>query len=60
MSGTLAIYRDRLKGDAPGLVIFVAAVAYYFYLALSAAFTQSGVHLLAEPCRCQTSYLAHS
>ena len=38
------------KEWAPGLVNFVAAVAYHFCLALPAAFTQPGVHLLAEPC----------
>ena len=33
---------------APGLVNFVAAVAYYFCLALPAAFMQPGTHLLAK------------
>ena len=44
----------KLQGSAkrrsPGLVNFVAAVAYHFCLALPAAFTQSGGHLLADPC----------
>ena len=35
---------------APGLVKFVPAVAYHFCLALPAAFTQPGAHLLAKPC----------
>ena len=38
---------------APGLVNFVHAFVYYFCLALPAAFTQRGVHLLGEPCRMQ-------
>ena len=29
---------------------FVPAVAYHFYLALPAAFTQPGAQLLAQPC----------
>ena len=33
---------------SPGLVNFVAAVAYYFCLVLPAAFTQPGVHLFAD------------
>ena len=32
------------------MVKFVPAVAYHFCLALPAAFTQPGDHLLAEPC----------
>ena len=32
------------------MVNFVTAVAYHFCLALPAAFTQPGNHLLAEPC----------
>ena len=39
----------RLKGWPPGLVNFVASVAYHFSLALLAAFMQPGGHLLAEP-----------
>ena len=35
------------------MVKFVTAVTYHFYLALPAAFTQPGAHLLAVPC---TSY----
>ena len=34
----------------PGLVKFFPAVAYHLCLALPAAFTQHGEHLLAEPC----------
>ena len=34
----------------PGLVNYVAAVAYHSCLALPAAFTQPRGHLLAEPC----------
>ena len=44
----------RCMGSAkaiPGLVNFVVAVAYYFCLALPAAFTQPGDRLLAKPCR---------
>ena len=29
---------------------FVAAIAYHFYLAFPATFTQTGARLLAEPC----------
>ena len=36
--------------SAPGLVNSIAAVAYHFCLALPAAFTQPGDHLLAKPC----------
>ena len=43
-------YRARLKGGPPGLVKFVAAVAYHFCQALPAAFKQPGNNLLAEPC----------
>ena len=46
--------RRRLQGWTkvlfPGLVNFVAAVGYYFCLALPAAFTQPGTCLLAELC----------
>ena len=35
---------------SPGLVTYVAAVAYHFCLALPAAFTQPGDQLLARPC----------
>ena len=38
------------KRRSPGLVNSVAAVAYHFCLALPAAFTQPGDHLLADPC----------
>ena len=43
------IYRARLQGRAPDLVNFVDADEYHFFLALPAAFTQPGDHLLAEP-----------
>ena len=35
-----------------GLVNFVTSLAYHFCLALPAAFTQPGDHLLDEPCTC--------
>ena len=38
----------------PLLVNFVVAVAYHFYLALPAALTQPGGHLLAGPCTLTT------
>ena len=45
---------ERILGTAyrrsPGLVNFVDALAYHFCLAMPAAFTQLGNHLLAEPC----------
>ena len=44
------LYRARLKGGPPGLVNFVTAVAFHFFLALPAALTQPGDHLLTEPC----------
>ena len=58
---TAAIYLDRVtvapattlqgstKRQSPGLVNFVITLAYHFCLALPAAFTQPGNHLLAEP-----------
>ena len=50
-----SIYVNYVQGLAkrrsPGLVNFVAAVAYHFCLAFPAAFTQPGTHLLAAPCR---------
>ena len=49
-------YLKKLQGSAkrrfPGLVNSVTAVAYHFCLDLPAAFTQLGVHLLAEFCIC--------
>ena len=39
------------KRRCPGLMNFVSAIAYHFCLALPAAFTQPGVHLLSHPCR---------
>ena len=39
------------KRRTPGLVNFVAAVAYLFCRDLPSAFTQPGDHLLAVPCR---------
>ena len=57
----LALSTQRsAKICAPGLVNSVPAVAYYFCLALPAAFTQPGVHLLAEPCtrrRCRCNII---
>ena len=38
------------KKQFQDLVYFVTALAYYFCLALPAAFTQPVDHLLAEPC----------
>ena len=40
--------QDLAKRWSPSLVSF--AVAHHFCLALPAAFTQPGDHLLAEPC----------
>ena len=37
--------------QVPGLVNLVPPRAYYFCLALTAAFTQPEAHLLADPCR---------
>ena len=39
------------------MVNFVTAPAYYFCLALPAAFTQPRDLLLAEPCRCITTHV---
>ena len=54
MVGFVVQVYNHIQGEAkrrsPGLVNFVAAVAYHFCLALPAAFTQPGAHLLAEPC----------
>ena len=44
---SLGIPRAR---QSPGFVNFFPALAYHFCLALPAAFTQPGDHLLAEPC----------
>ena len=43
------VIQGSAKRRSPGLVNFVAAVAYHFCLALPAAFTQPRVHFLAEP-----------
>ena len=43
------IQRSAIR-RSPGSVNFVTALAYYFCLALSAAFAQPGDYLLAEPC----------
>ena len=47
--------REGVKGSTkrrlPGLANFVTAVAYHICLALTAAFTKPGDHILAEPCR---------
>ena len=44
-----------LQGSAirqsPGLVNFVTVIAYHICLALPAALTQPGVHLLVKPCK---------
>ena len=46
--------KTKLQGSAkrlrPGLVNFVGAVAYHFFLSLPAAFTQPGRSFLADPC----------
>ena len=47
--GTILV-QGTAKRRFPGLVNFVATVAYRLCLALPAAFTQPGVHLLAGPC----------
>ena len=39
------------KRRSPGFVNFVTAVAYHLCLAMPAAFTQPGDHILAELCR---------
>ena len=49
MEAPSIIYRARRKGG-PRLVNFVAGVAYHFCLALPAAITQPGDHLLTEQC----------
>ena len=36
---------------APGLVNFIAAVAYHFFPSLPAAFTQPGASTLADLCK---------
>ena len=50
----IAVPFFSMQGSAqrrtPGLVNFVPALAYPFCLALPAAFTQPGDHLLVEPC----------
>ena len=38
---------------------FVPAVAYHFCLALSAAITQPGTHLLTDPCRLSDDVVNH-
>ena len=43
--------QESANPRAPGLVNFVAALAYHFCMALPAAFTQPGDRLLAEPCK---------
>ena len=39
---------------APGLVNFIAAVAYHFFPSLPAAFTQPGASTLADLCIMRT------
>ena len=50
-STTEYILHGSAKRRAPGLVNFVAAVAYHFCLALPAAFTQPWDHFLAAPSK---------
>ena len=50
-----AIVQDSAKGRSPSLMNLVTALAYHFCLALAAAFTQPGYHLLAEPCNAQVA-----
>ena len=45
--------------QAPGLVNFFPALAYHFCLNLPAAFTQPGVRLIVEPCRCKPLVLKY-
>ena len=45
-----AFVQGSAKRRSPGLVNLVPAVAYLICLALAAAFTQPGAHLLSEPC----------
>ena len=47
--GALSNVQGTTKRLLPGLVNFVAALAYHFYLDLPAALTQPGDRLLAEP-----------
>ena len=44
----------------PGLVNFVAAVAYHICLALPVAFTKTGDRLSAEPCMWHTQRIWHN
>ena len=46
----LYVFKYSVKRRAPGLVNFVPAAAWHFCLALPAAITQSGDHLLAKSC----------
>ena len=47
---TLANLQGSAKRLRPGFENFGLAVAYHFCLSLSAAFTQPGRRLLADPC----------
>ena len=47
-----ATIQGSAKRQSPGLVNFVAALAYHIYLNLPAPFTQPGDHFLADPCTC--------
>ena len=47
----MRILQRSAKVGAPGLVNFITAVADRFSLALPAAFTQPGDHILAEPSK---------
>ena len=55
VSFLFAVHKEQIQGSAKrqssDLVNSVAAVAFHFCLALPAAFTQPGDHLLGHPCR---------
>ena len=58
-SETMDNMQGSAKWRAPGSVNFVPAVPYHFCLALPAAFTQPGDHLLAEPCIIHHPHIPH-
>ena len=47
------------KRRSSGFMNFVGSLAFHFCLALPAAFTQPGDHLLAEPCTLINLKLTH-
>ena len=47
------------KRRAPGLVNFVAVLAYHFGLALPVVITQPGARILAVPCRLSDDVVNH-